>query len=153
VATTLQFCEERFYLFPLTLCVSELLCRPEISRALSSCFVHVGVCRQGEDEDREEASSERPTQSYEESEGCLAFVPPFDGACKPAGSISCARLSHPWVWPLSVKAAPCPPPDGLVVAYSIRLASTLRESRSHLTLEQANGNRCHRKNTQSVYLA
>ena len=41
MAATLQFREERFYLFPLTLRVSELFCRPEISRALSSCFVHV----------------------------------------------------------------------------------------------------------------
>jgi hypothetical protein len=32
---TLQFCEERFYLFPLTLCVFELVCRPEIPRSLS----------------------------------------------------------------------------------------------------------------------
>ena len=38
---TLQFREERFYLFPLTLCVFELLCTPQISCALSSSFVHV----------------------------------------------------------------------------------------------------------------
>ena len=38
---TLQFCEERFYLFPLTLCVFELVCRPEIPRSLSRRFVHM----------------------------------------------------------------------------------------------------------------
>jgi hypothetical protein len=35
------------------------------------------------------------TQSREEGEGCLAFIPRFDGACKPAGSILCARPSRP----------------------------------------------------------
>jgi len=37
----LQFREERFDLFPLSLCVCELWCCPEISRTLPSCFVHV----------------------------------------------------------------------------------------------------------------
>jgi len=36
VAATLQFREERFYLFPLTLRVSELLCRPEMNPDLSA---------------------------------------------------------------------------------------------------------------------
>ncbi len=41
MAVTLQFCEERLYLFSLTLCLFELRCTSEISRSLSSCFVHV----------------------------------------------------------------------------------------------------------------
>lgn len=38
---TLQFREERLDLFPLSLCVFELRCSPEIARSLPSCFVHV----------------------------------------------------------------------------------------------------------------
>ena len=41
LAVTLQFCEERFDLLSLSLCLRELWCSSEISRSLSSCFVHV----------------------------------------------------------------------------------------------------------------
>jgi hypothetical protein len=41
VTVALEFGEERLDLFPLSLCVFELLCSPEISRPLPSCFVHV----------------------------------------------------------------------------------------------------------------
>jgi hypothetical protein len=41
LAVTLQFCEERFDLLWLSLCLRELRCSSEISRSMSGCFVHV----------------------------------------------------------------------------------------------------------------
>jgi hypothetical protein len=38
---TLQLCKQCLDLFPLSLCVFELRCRPEIARSLPSSFVHV----------------------------------------------------------------------------------------------------------------